>query len=152
MKMPVVQNVDIQRYMGTWYEIARFPHRFEKDLVGVTATYELKSNGQISVLNQGYKHTLDGKHKKAKGRGRIPDPGATGRLQVTFFLWFWADYLILDLDENYQHVLIGSSTPDYLWILSRTPQMDEEHYNRLVEKAAALGYNTSKLQRVLQKS
>lgn len=72
--LPVVFDVDIEKYMGKWYEIARFPHRFEKDLVGVTATYTLLSNGNISVLNQGYKHQIDGKLSKAKGKARIPFP------------------------------------------------------------------------------
>lgn len=147
-----VEHVDIKRYMGVWYEIARFPHRFEKDLVGVTATYTLKENGKISVLNQGYKNTFEGKHKTANGRGRIPDANVPGRLQVTFFLCFWADYLILELDPEYQYVLVGSSTPDYLWILSRTPQMDESIYMMLVEKAKSLGYDVSKLEKVPQKT
>jgi apolipoprotein D and lipocalin family protein len=151
MKLETVQSVDIERYMGKWYEIARFPHRFEKDLVGVTATYEQKSNGKISVVNQGYKHTLDGKHKKAVGKARIPNTSEPGRLQVTFFLWFWADYLILELDSNYQYVLIGSNSPNYLWILSRTPQMDAQTYEMLVEKARSLGYDVTKLEKVLQK-
>lgn len=151
VKLPTVPKVDIERYMGVWYEIARFPHRFERDLVGVTATYKFKENGRISVLNQGYKYTLDGKHKTAKGRARIPDPDIPGRLQVAFFLCFWADYLILELDENYQYALIGSSTPDYLWILCRNPQMDDITYQMLVNKAQSLGYDVSKLEKVQQK-
>ena len=83
--METVKDVDIQRYLGTWYEIARFPHSFEKGLVGVTATYELKPNGNISVLNQGYKGTLTGKHSKAKAFAKIPDPTNTGRLRFTSF-------------------------------------------------------------------
>jgi len=150
MNLPVVKEVDIERYMSVWYEIARFPHRFEKDLVGVTATYTLKENGKITVINQGYKHTLDGQHKKAKGRGRIPDKSQPGRLQVTFFLCFWADYLILELDKDYQYVLIGSSTPDYLWVLCRQPEMDTGIYQMLVDKAESLGYDISKLEKVKQ--
>jgi apolipoprotein D and lipocalin family protein len=151
MNLNTVPEVDIDRYMGVWYEIARFPHRFEKDLVGVTATYEKRSDGKISVLNQGYKYTLTGKHKKANGKARIPDSSQPGRLQVTFFLWFWADYLILKLDENYQYVLVGSSTPGYLWILSRTPQLDEGIYSELVNSAKEMGYDVSRLEKVLQK-
>ncbi len=150
MDLPTVKHLEIEKFMGVWYEIARFPHKFEKDLVGVTATYEMKSNGQISVLNQGYKHTLDGKQKNAKGRARMPNAHEPGFLQVTFFLCFWADYLVLELDENYQYALIGSSTPDYLWILCRQPQMDEHTYNMLVEKAKDFGYDISKLERVKQ--
>ena len=151
--METVKDVDIQRYLGTWYEIARFPHSFEKGLVGVTATYELKPNGNISVLNQGYKGTLTGKHSKAKAFAKIPVPTNTGRLKVYFFWPFGAEYLVLDLDkENYSYALIGSSSPNYLWILSRTPQMDEATYQMLVDKAKGLGYDISKLELVPQKA
>lgn len=150
MKVKTVSEVDIDRYMGVWYEIARFPHRFEKDLVGVTATYKKRPDGKISVLNQGFKYSLSGKHKKAHGKARIPDPSESGRLQVTFFLWFWADYRILRLDTDYQYVLVGSSTPDYLWILCRTPKMDEAIYTELVKTAKEMGYDVSRLERVLQ--
>jgi apolipoprotein D and lipocalin family protein len=146
-----VKEVNLERYQGTWYEIARFPHSFEKNLVGVTATYTLRRDGKIDVLNQGYLHTLDGKHKKAKGKAKIPDPSEPGRLKVSFFLFFYADYFILELDrENYQWVMIGSSSPDYFWILSRTPDMDEQIYKDLLERAKKRGYDLSRLQKVLQ--
>lgn len=147
-----VANVDLERYVGVWYEIARFPHSFEKGLVGVTATYTKLANGKIEVLNQGFKGTLDGKRSKAKAWAKIPDPNEPGRLKVYFFWPFGAEYLILDLDEeNYSYVLVGSSSPNYLWIMSRTPQMPEETYNYLVGKAEELGYNTQKLERVPQR-
>ncbi|MBN1989483.1 MAG: lipocalin family protein [Bacteroidales bacterium] len=151
--METVKDVDIERFLGTWYEIARFPHSFEKDLVGVTATYSLKSNGNLSVLNQGYKGSLNGKHSKAKAFAKIPDPNNTGRLKVYFFWPFGADYLVLDLDkDNYSYALIGSSAPNYLWILGRTPQMDKQTYQMLVDKAKLLGYDISKLEVVPQKA
>lgn len=116
-----VKYVDINRYSGRWYEIARFPHSFEKDLVGVTATYTLRKDGKIDVLNQGYFKTLDGKLKQA-------------------------DYFILELDETaYHYALIGSSSDKYLWILYRHPEMPEETYHMLVSKAQARGYETDKL-------
>ncbi|HOP03076.1 MAG TPA: lipocalin family protein [Tenuifilaceae bacterium] len=149
--MQTVKNVDLERYMGTWYEIGRFPHSFEKDLVGVTATYKLKKNGKVEVLNQGYKNSLDGKLKRAKGFAKVPNPNEPGRLKVYFFWPFGGDYLILDLDEEYRWALIGSYSLNYLWILSRTPQMPEEEYNRLVEKARSLGYNVSRIERVEQR-
>jgi len=151
MNMKTVPEVDIDRFMGVWYEIARFPHRFEKNLVGVTATYEKSADGKISVLNQGYKNTLNGKHKKARGKARIPDLSQPGKLQVAFFLWFWGDYWILELDKDYQYVLVGSSTPNYLWIMSRAPQLDDKIYNELMNTAHDLGYDVSKLEMVLQK-
>jgi apolipoprotein D and lipocalin family protein len=150
--METVKNVDITRYVGTWYEIARFPHSFEKGLVGVTATYTLRENGRITVLNQGYKHNLSGNLKQTRGVAKIPDPNSPGRLKVKFFLFFGADYYILELDqEGYRHAMVGSSSPNYLWILCREPVMDDETYRMLVDRAAARGYETSRLVRVPQK-
>lgn len=146
-----VKNVDINRYLGKWYEIARFPHSFEKDLVGVTATYTLRKDGKIDVLNQGFRNTLDGPLSQARGKAKIPDPDTPGRLKVSFFLFFYADYFILELDEeNYQYVLVGSSSDKYLWILSRTPVMPPEIYQMLVSKAGDRGYDTGKLITVKQ--
>lgn len=147
-----VAKVDLERYMGTWYEIARFPHKFEKNLVGVTATYVLKPNGKISVINQGFKNSLEGKKKTAKAFAKIPNPDYPSWLKVYFFWPFGADYLILELDrEAYQYALIGSSSPNYLWILSRNPVMEPSTYNWLVNKAAERGYDISKLEKVPQK-
>jgi len=84
-KMKTVAGVDLNRYMGTWYEIARFPHSFEKGLVGVTATYRLKTNGRVEVINQGFKDSLTGRLKRAKGFAKVPDPAEPGRLKVYFF-------------------------------------------------------------------
>lgn len=146
-----VSNVDIERYMGRWYEIARFPHRFEKNLVGVTADYSLDEKGKVSVLNKGYKDTLQGKLMEAHGKGKIPDLKEPGKLKVSFFLFFYSDYYILELDEkDYQWVLVGSSTPDYLWILSRIPQINSDTYNMLVKKARDRGYDITKLEIVEQ--
>ena len=146
-----VSELDLDRYMGTWYEIARFQHSFEKDLVGVTATYKLRDDGKIDVTNAGYINTLNGRYKEANGKAKIPDPSKPGKLKVAFFLFFYADYNVLKLDtSNYQYALIGSSTPDYLWILGRQPQMDDETYHKLVEEAASRGYDTNKLFKVPQ--
>jgi apolipoprotein D and lipocalin family protein len=151
-KRPIVKTVDLQRYAGTWYEIARFPHRFEKDLVGVTATYNLKDNNRIEVINQGYLFTLDGVLKRAVGKAKVPDPAVPGHLRVSFFWIFYADYFILELDQaNYQYALIGSSSDKYLWILSRTPSLDDMVYNNLVQKARQLGYDVSLLEKVPQR-
>lgn len=147
----IAKDVELKKFLGVWYEIARFPHSFERDLVGVTATYSLKKNGNIQVINQGYKNTLDGKLKRAKAFAKIPNPSEPGRLKVYFFWPFGADYLILDLDKEYRWALVGSSSPSYLWILSRTPQMDDRLYESIVEKAKSLGYDTSRLELVPQR-
>jgi apolipoprotein D and lipocalin family protein len=146
-----VKQLDLNRYLGTWYEIARFPHSFEKNLVGVTATYSLREDGKIKVINQGFKNTLEGERSEAVGKAKIPDPSEPGKLKVSFFWIFYADYFVLELDENYQYVMIGSSSPKYFWILSRTPQMAPEVYEMLLEKARKRGYNLEKLYKVPQK-
>lgn len=147
-----VKNVDIKKYLGTWYEIARFPHSFEKGLVGVTATYSLREDGKIKVVNQGYKNTLDGELSVAEGKAKIPDKNFPGKLKVSFFWIFYADYFIMELDtENYEWAVIGSSTPKYLWILSRKPQLDPEVYNDLIKKIEGRGYSLDKLYKVPQK-
>lgn len=145
-----VKELDLNRYLGTWYEIARFPHSFEKDLVGVTATYSLRDDGKIKVLNQGYKNTLDGELSVAEGKAKIPNKLEPAKLKVSFFWIFYGDYFVLELDENYQSVMIGSSSPKYFWILCRTPQMDSATYEMLLEKARKRGYNLDKLVKVLQ--
>jgi lipocalin len=147
-----VKELDLTRYLGTWYEIARFPHSFEKNLVGVTANYSLREDGKIKVLNQGYKNTLDGELSVAVGKAKIPNKLEPAKLKVSFFWIFYADYFVLELDENYQYAMIGSSSDKYFWILCRTPQMDSATYEMLIEKARKRGYNLEKLYKVPQKT
>ena len=146
-----IKALDLNRYLGTWYEIARFPHSFEKNLVGVTATYSIRDDGKIKVLNQGFENTLHGERSIAIGKAKIPDKLEPGQLKVSFFWIFYADYFILELDENYQYVMIGSSSDKYFWILCRTPQMDPATYEMLLEKARKRGYNLEKLEKVPQR-
>lgn len=148
-----VKNLDIQKYLGTWYEIARFPHSFEKGLVGVTANYSMAEDGKIKVVNQGYKGTLDGKLDVAVGKAKIPDMNDPAKLKVSFFWFFYGDYYVMELDsENYEWAVIGSSTPKYLWILSRKPQMDPVIYKDLIKRIEARGYKLDKLYKVPQKT
>lgn len=140
-----VGKVDLEKYMGKWYEIARYDHSFERDLVGVTATYTLLPGNRIRVVNEGYKHTLDGSLKSAVGKANVPNLNEPGKLKVAFFLWFYADYYILELAEDYSYALIGSSSDNYLWILSRTPILPEETLKQILAKAQKRGYNTDKL-------
>jgi len=143
-------SFQLEKYLGTWYEIARFDHSFERGLQGVTATYSLMPDGKINVLNQGYKNSLDGKFKKAVGKAKLFNPNTPRNLLVSFFWIFYAPYNILELDSDYQYALIGSKSSDYLWILSRTPQLEEKTYQMLLDKAQTRGYDTSKLIKVLQ--
>jgi lipocalin len=147
-----VNSLDLNRYLGTWYEIARFPHSFEKNLVGVTATYSLRDDGKIKVVNRGYKNTLDGEPSEAVGKAKIPDSSKPANLKVSFFWIFYGEYNVLELDENYQYAMIGSSTDKYFWILCRTPQMDGALFDMLLEKARKRGYNLAKLEKVPQKT
>ena len=149
MNIETVKEVNLQRYLGKWYEIARFDHSFERGLVGATATYSMRDDGKIKVLNQGYKNTLDGELSKAEGKAKLTDE--PGKLKVSFFWIFYADYYILELDANYQWALIGSKSDKYLWILSRTPKLEDNVKNLILHHAAKRGYDTSKLIWVEQK-
>jgi len=140
-----VKKLDLNRYMGTWYEIARFDHSFERNLIRVTANYTLLPNGKIEVLNQGYKNTPDGKLKIAKGKAKQPDKEAPGKLKVSFFLFFYADYYVLELDKDYQWALLGSSSDKYLWILSREPSPDQPILDHILAQAKSRGYDIDKL-------
>lgn len=148
-----VDELDLQRYMGKWYEIARYNHRFERGLVGVTATYNLRSDGSIRVENKGYKpNTPYDICKTSVGHAKIPDPAQPGKLKVSFFLNFYADYYIMELDrENYAYALVGSSSDKYLWILSRTPELPEGVKTKLLAIAERRGYDTTRLQWVKQR-
>lgn len=138
-------KVEGQRYLGKWYEIARYDHRFERGLHYVTAEYSKRPDGKIKVLNCGHQDAVDGKEKCSIGKARPSHNGQPGQLQVAFFLSFYSDYNILELDPDYQWSLIGSSTDKYLWILSRTPHLDQNTLNQILEKARQRGYDTSRL-------
>lgn len=146
-----VKVFDLNRYLGKWYEIARFDHRFERDLVGVTAEYSLLPDGKVRVVNSGYKGSLDGEYKAIEGKAKIPDPLNPAHLKVSFFLWFYSDYNIMELDKEYQYALVGSNNNKYLWILSRTPQLPNDTLNRLLDEATRRGYDVSKLLWIAQK-
>lgn len=148
-----VKTLDLNRYMGKWFEVARIDHRFEHQLVGVITEYTLLPNGEIQVENSGYWGDFSGSFKRAKGKAKMVDPSKPGKLKVTFFLWFYAEYNIMELDENnYNYALVGSNTSEYLWLLSRTPQLPAETIQLLVSKAKQRGYDTSMLKWVKQKT
>lgn len=151
MELSVVQDIDIERYLGKWYEIARFPHSFEKKLKCVTAEYAFKKNGKISVLNKGYLKTRPEVYKIASGTAWIPDKNQTGKLKVRFFWPFAGNYWIIDLDkENYQYALVGENSRNYLWILCREKTMDQALYEKLVKKAKDQEFDVSLLEKVEQ--
>lgn len=146
-----VQTLDLHRYMGKWFEIARLDHRFEHNLVGATVEYSLLPNGDIEIINSGYWGTFSGSFKKAKGIAKITDPSCPGKLKVSFVLRFYAEYNIMEIDEiDYSYALVGSNTSKYLWLLSRTPTLPEETILYLLKRAEERGYNTSMLKWVKQ--
>lgn len=139
------QNVDLERYQGLWYEIARLPNSFEKDCEGVTAEYALRDDGKISVVNTCRKNSVDGKVKVANGRARIVNEKTNAELKVSFFGPFWGDYWILDLDDDYTLSLVGEPKGRYLWILSRTPTVADDVLADAIAKLDAFGYSTDAL-------
>jgi apolipoprotein D and lipocalin family protein len=148
--IPVVKSFDIQRYLGTWYEVARLPHSFENGLDKVTATYSLRDDGKIAVLNKGF-NTAKGEWKDANGKARFKEPGAGALLEVSFFWIFYADYKVIELDTmNYSYAMITSSSREYFWILSRTPHLDDSIYDTLIRKAGEWGFNITAIYKVPQ--
>jgi len=150
--LEVVPGVDLQRYLGTWYEIATIPQRFQKGCVGVSAHYSLREDGAIDVVNSCRKGTLDGKEKSIRGKAWIVDRTTNAKLKVRFFWPFTGAYWIIELDEDYRWAVVGHPDRTYYWILSRTPQMDAALYDELIRRAAAKGYDTSKIKKTLQPS
>lgn len=150
--LQVAPSVDLARYAGKWYEIARLPNRFQRNCASdVAATYTLRPDGKITVLNECRK--ADGSSKSAKGTARVADSkGPKTKLKVTFFWPFSGDYWILDLDPEYRWVLVGEPSRKYLWILSREPQIPRTEYDRLVEIARRQGFQVEALMRTRQSS
>jgi len=143
--LEVVPHVDLKRYIGTWYEIARFPHRFQEGCVGSRATYTLLEDGKIGVLNQCHKGSLDGEISSVQGKAWVVEPKTNAKLKVRFFWPFTGDYWIIDLGENYEYAVVGHPSRDYLWILSRSPEMDEPFYNRILQRLRDQFYDVGKL-------
>ena len=149
--LSAVDSVDLDRYSGTWYEIASYPQRFQKGCTATTATYTVNPDGTVSVLNECNKNGLDGPKVSAEGRARVVDPAKPGQLEVSFFGPFWGDYWIIDLDSDYQYAVIGQPSRDYLWILSRTPMMTDGVYNGILRRLEALRYPLEPLEKTLQR-
>ena len=135
-----VATLDLNRYLGEWYEIARFDHSFERGVEQAKANYSLKGDGTVEVVNSGIKN---GKPKTAVGKGKKSD--TPGLLRVSFFGPFYADYRVMLIDEGYTYALVGSGSADYLWLLSRTPGLSETAKSELFAEARRRGYDTGKL-------
>jgi len=143
-----VEDFELQRYLGTWYEIARLDHRFERGLSSVTATYSLNDNGSVKVVNRGFS-AKKGKEKSATGKAVFVGPESRGHLKVSFFGPFYGSYVIFELDkENYSHALVAGPSRKFLWVLARNPAMDTTTYDALLTKAQSYGYDIDKLIKV----
>jgi apolipoprotein D and lipocalin family protein len=140
-----VTGFDIDRYTGRWYEIARLDHSFERGLSQVTADYRLNDDGSVQVINRGF-DARKGEWKEAKGRARFVGEADRGHLKVSFFGPFYGAYVIYELDhDDYQYAFITSYKRDFLWLLARTPQIDEAWKQRFVQGAESLGFATGQL-------
>ena len=143
--LQVVPDVDFSRYVGKWYEIAHLPAWFQRDCTGdTTATYSLRADGRITVLNECRK--VDGSMKSAKGVAKLANKnGPNSKLKVTFFWPFYGDYWILDLDPEYRWAVVGEPRRKYLWVLSREPEIDEAVYEEIVTPVAKQGFDVGRL-------
>ena len=139
-----VDNFELNRYLGKWYEIARLDHSFERGLEAVSAEYSLRDDGGIRVINSGY-NTDTQANQEAEGRAYFVDQPNLGYLKVSFFGPFFGSYVIFELDENYQYAFIAGNTTNYLWLLARTPEVSQELVNQFISRATQLGFDTTQL-------
>ena len=137
------ENIDIKRYMGVWYEIARYENSFQRGLKNCRAEYSLGEDGTVLVINSG--EDENSKLKKVEGRAYASDRKDFSKLRVSFFWPFYGDYYILEIDKNYQWVLVGGRDKNYLWILARDKNLSERQLGEILKKAESRGYNTGKL-------
>lgn len=149
--LQTVPRVDLARYVGTWYEIASYPQRFQKGCTGTVATYSIRDDGMIEVINRCSRDSLTGRITVAKGRAKVVDKVTNARLKVTFFWPFWGDYWIIDLGAGYEYAVVGHPGRKYLWILSRTPAMAPAVYEGILERLRGQGYDTARLRETLQR-
>jgi len=149
--LATVPHVDLSRYLGRWYEIARYPMYFERDCASdATATYTQRDDGKIEVLNAC--RNAEGKIKSSKGSAKVVDASTNAKLKVQFFWPFSGDYWIIDLAPDYSYAVVGEPDRKYLWILSRTPHLSGEVYEKIIQRVRELGYDPAKLQKTPQKS
>lgn len=140
----VVNNFELTRYLGTWYEIARLDHSFESGLEQVTANYSLREDGGVKVINRGF-NTKKQKWQQSEGKGYFTGPTSRAALKVSFFGPFYGGYNVIELDRDYQYALVCGPNKGYLWILSRTPTISESVKEKLLKIANEYGFDTTQL-------
>lgn len=143
-------TVDLKRYMGTWFEIASYPTRFQAGCTGTTATYELRSDGTVSVTNRCRKPDLSGQETVARGHAQLASSDSSSRLKVSFFWPFYGDYWILERGEYYEYAVVGHPSRDYLWILSREKSLPSKVYAGILERLRRQGFETTRLRKTIQ--
>lgn len=151
--LPPVQAVgalDLQRYSGRWYEIARYDHIFERGMVAVTADYTPLPDGRVGVVNAGRRGGLDGTEARAEAVAWLPDPAEPAKLRVRFFWPFWGSYWVLALDPGYRWAVVGHPSRDYLWFLARTPALAPGDRAAMEAAARAQGFDLARLVEVAQ--
>jgi apolipoprotein D and lipocalin family protein len=143
--LETVSNVDLKRYSGTWFEIARYPNRFQKDCYASRAIYRLRDDGFVDVTNVCHEGSLEGPERSVQGKARVVDPVSNAKLEVSFFWPFWGDYWIIDLDPDYRWAVVGHPQRTYLWILARTPTLDRTILAEIRQRLTAQKYDVSRL-------
>ena len=146
-----VADVDLQRYIGVWHEIARYPNRFQENCFGSRATYALRNDGAISVLNECYDSSFEGKLRSVEGKAKVVDAASNAKLKVSFFWPFSGDYWIIELGKDYEYAVIGHPKRKYLWILSRSTTIDETVYEGILSRLKDKQYDITKLIKTPQK-
>jgi apolipoprotein D and lipocalin family protein len=149
-EVKTVANVDLSRFVGTWYEISSIPQIFQHGCVGTNANYAARPDGQIDVLNKCLSGSLQGAERSIHGVAWVSDTSSNAKLRVQFFWPLSAPYWIIGLGENYEYAITATPDRNGLWILSRSRQMDEKLYETLVAQAAAQGFDVSRLRKTLQ--
>ena len=148
--LQTVPYVDLNKYMGKWYEIASFPNRFQNGCTCTTAEYTLTDNGYVTVENRCIRNSINGKHSYIKGKVFVVKNSGNAKLKVQFFWPFRGKYWIIDLAEDYSYAVVGHPNRKYLWILSRTPEMEKVIYDSLINRLKDKGFDLNKLKMTQQ--
>ncbi len=148
--LKTVDEVDLDRYLGKWYEYARYPNAFQKNIVGVIAEYRRRDDGRLDVINMGKVRKLDGKDDRSESIGWVVEGTKNTRWRVQFIWPFSVPYWIIDLDDDYQWAVVGQPSRKYLWVLSRTPQLDDEIFSAICDRLKEQGYDPARLKKTPQ--
>jgi apolipoprotein D and lipocalin family protein len=150
--LETVPYVDLERYSGLWYEIASYPQRFQRGCHKTTAEYSISERGHVVVVNRCNKDSIDGRQSSIRGKAFVQKNSGNAKLRVQFFWPFRGDYWIIDLADDYSYAVVSHPNRNYLWILSRTPEMDEKIYSGILGRLKDQGFDLDMLQKTIQRS